>query len=74
MVEKLGGDVVEELSDKRRVLTVILRAEDSMDTELYLQNREVKKWRFVKSEIIVDCVLTGRYSLEEKYIIDLFKN
>lgn len=56
------------------MLTVILRAEDSMDTELYLQNREVKKWRFVKSEIIVDCVLTGRYSLEEKYIIDLFKN
>ena len=39
IVEKLGGEVVDELVDKKRVLNIILRAEDSMDTELYLQNR-----------------------------------
>lgn len=72
IVQKLGGEVTKELIDKKRVINIILRAEDSQDTEIYLQNHENKKWRFLKSEILVDAILHGKYVLEDKYIINLF--
>jgi hypothetical protein len=50
---------VEELEDKRRVLNVILKVEESHDTELYLKNKDNKKWRFLKSDVLVDAVLKG---------------
>jgi hypothetical protein len=70
----MGGELTTELVDKKRVLNVILRADDSQDTEIYLKHHENKKWRFLKSEAIVDAALTGKYALEEKYIIKLFND
>ncbi len=32
VVQKLGGEVTKELVDKKRVINIILRAEDSQDT------------------------------------------
>ena len=49
VIEKLGGELAAELADRKRVINVVLRPEDSLDTELYLTNRQNKKWRFVKS-------------------------
>ena len=49
VIEKLGGELAAELVDRKRVINVVLRPEDSLDTELYLTNRQNKKWRFVKS-------------------------
>ena len=45
----MGGEEVDELLDKKKVLNVILRADDSVDTQLYLDNKSVKKWRFYRS-------------------------
>ena len=49
VIEKMGGEEVDELLDKKKVLNVILRADDSVDTQLYLDNKSVKKWRFYRS-------------------------
>ena len=49
VIQKLGGELAAELVDRKRVINVVLRPEDSLDTELYLTNRQNKKWRFVKS-------------------------
>ena len=49
VIEKLGGELAAELVDRKRVINVVLRPEDSLDTELYLTNRQNKKWRFVRS-------------------------
>ena len=62
VIEKMGGEEVDELLDKKKVLNIILRADDSVDTQLYLDNKSAKKWRFYRSQLIVDTVLTGRYS------------
>ena len=64
VIEKMGGEEVDELLDKKKVLNIILRADDSVDTQLYLDNKSAKKWRFYRSQLIVDTVLTGRYSPE----------
>ena len=34
----MGGEVVSELVDKKKVINVILRADDSQDTETYLKH------------------------------------
>ena len=49
VIEKMGGEEVDELLDKKKALNVILRADDSVDTQLYLDNKSVKKWRFYRS-------------------------
>ena len=49
VIEKMGGEEVDELLDKKKVLNIILRADDSVDTQLYLDNKSAKKWRFYRS-------------------------
>ena len=32
IIQKMGGEVVEELTDKKKVIQIILRSDDSQDT------------------------------------------
>lgn len=44
----MGGEFVTELIDKKRLINVILRTDDSQSMETYLKHYQNKKWRFLK--------------------------
>jgi hypothetical protein len=56
------------LHEKSRIINVILM-DDPIDKSLFRNNKYVKNWKFYKSGLIVDTVLTGKYRVYDKYVI-----